>query len=345
MKIEIWHRLALLESVDYVRRQYKIHHSRSIGTDYALEITAPVRQSREFFESALNADPSIRLLLQYYGVLSLSRSLILLATRGRREATLAQAHGLIPRNWNDIISRNDGKLTELMVKVTTGTFSELRTATKGQSILRHNSNRPQVLFSPSKLELNDLEFNFVDLCRRDPNLSPMSERYLGYERLNCLVQEFQSSNESMILKIPTGIIGASDLDHLNRIVGCGKFSCQQNGERQLTLTISKDDIDNELAFTDKIDLAFSVVGDMFLQAKFSGAKSLSQLESMFAASYILSMISRYYPRAWLSLMNGTSKDEAYPLFLLVMDYIQVDFPRLVLEWLENGNFLPENLTR
>ncbi len=204
MKIDTWHRLALLESVEYVRKQYKIHHGRSIGVDHAVEITAPVRQSREFFGKSSNADPSIRPLLQYYGVLSLSRSLILLAMRGRREATLAQAHGLVPHDWNGVISRTSEKLTELGVKVTSGTFSELRSATKGQSILRHNSNRPGVVVSPRQLSSAGLEFNFADLCRRDPNLSPMAEQYLGYERLNCLVREFDTSKDPIILRIPVG---------------------------------------------------------------------------------------------------------------------------------------------
>ena len=91
-----WARLSIYESTDLVRDLFFRRHGRELSSGKAREIVSAVAQGREYFSAAKEAGLLVCPLLQYYGVLSLSRALILLLNRSFRETSLPQAHGLEP---------------------------------------------------------------------------------------------------------------------------------------------------------------------------------------------------------------------------------------------------------
>lgn len=81
----IWEELSVYESHDFVGKWYKIRHGRTLNAVRTREIASSFTQGREYFASAKGAATSVRPLLFYYGVLSLSRGLILLLDRTKAD--------------------------------------------------------------------------------------------------------------------------------------------------------------------------------------------------------------------------------------------------------------------
>ena len=91
-----WREISRFESYDLVRSWYQQTHQRQINAFFI--------QGREYFKSASSADMSVKPLLLYYGVLSLSRGAILLRNTGKKEESLAPSHGLKEVNWRGTMS-------------------------------------------------------------------------------------------------------------------------------------------------------------------------------------------------------------------------------------------------
>ena len=91
---EAWQQLSLYESKDLVSGFYEGYHGGDITAEKAKEIKSHLAQGREFFSSASQTCELIRPLLICYGVLSLSRGLILFLDLISREGTISNSHGL-----------------------------------------------------------------------------------------------------------------------------------------------------------------------------------------------------------------------------------------------------------
>ncbi|HED31596.1 MAG TPA: hypothetical protein ENN50_07950 [Prosthecochloris aestuarii] len=79
MNQETWLRLLSLESRDITQQWFQRIHGRELNARRAREINAAAKQSREFFRNAADSNYSVRPLLTFYGVASLSRALFDLA--------------------------------------------------------------------------------------------------------------------------------------------------------------------------------------------------------------------------------------------------------------------------
>jgi len=86
---DVWQRLALYESDDLVRRFYQERHNTKLSPAKARAIVAHFAQGRQYFFSARQADELIRPLLVYYGVLSLTRGLVLFKDVGTQSSNIA----------------------------------------------------------------------------------------------------------------------------------------------------------------------------------------------------------------------------------------------------------------
>lgn len=89
-----WNRLSLYESGDLARSLLRERHHRRPNESRSKEIAAHITQGRLYFEAAEQAATLIRPLLLYYGVLALSRAVVLFSDGSRREAALSEGHGL-----------------------------------------------------------------------------------------------------------------------------------------------------------------------------------------------------------------------------------------------------------
>lgn len=107
-----WSRLSVYESSELVHRLLRERHQRVPSKSKSVEVATQVAQGRQFFEAAADAAPLAKPLLLYYGVLALSRAIILCAESGRREAQLSKSHGLTfsDENWRNKLTGGSTQL-------------------------------------------------------------------------------------------------------------------------------------------------------------------------------------------------------------------------------------------
>ena len=84
MKNQDWHSISRFESHDLVKHWYKTTHGKEPSTAKISQINAFFIQGREYFRNAAVAEMSVKPLLLYYGVLSLSRGAILLRDTSKK---------------------------------------------------------------------------------------------------------------------------------------------------------------------------------------------------------------------------------------------------------------------
>ena len=144
MNREIWQQLLALESVDLCREWYHVIHRRKLNARRAKEINSAAKQSREYFRNSSQSNHSVRPLFTFYGVASLSRSLILLFKRDGGEEGLTGGHGLQTVNWGQHLSGDPSialkNLMELKISTCSGLFYDLIKETKNRMSFHVNSS-------------------------------------------------------------------------------------------------------------------------------------------------------------------------------------------------------------
>ncbi len=78
-KSDHWQLLFSLESRDIAAKWHLQITGRKLNARRAKEINSSAKQAREFFRNAENSNDSVRPLLTFYGVASLSRAVVLLS--------------------------------------------------------------------------------------------------------------------------------------------------------------------------------------------------------------------------------------------------------------------------
>ena len=73
MSNQEWHEISRFESYDLAKSWYQQTHQRQMNATKTRQVNAFFIQGREYFKSASSSDMSVKPLLLYYGVLSLSR--------------------------------------------------------------------------------------------------------------------------------------------------------------------------------------------------------------------------------------------------------------------------------
>ena len=112
---KIWNELLQYETRDLVERFVKKRHGKELNANRALQITSNFIQGRAYFESAEKASFTVRPFLQYYGVMALSKGLILSLDYSKTEAQLKSSHGLEVKNWKEIIKSKQYENLEISI--------------------------------------------------------------------------------------------------------------------------------------------------------------------------------------------------------------------------------------
>jgi len=133
MESDVWNSLSRFQTHDLVRREYERRHGRELSAARTWELTSCFVQAREYFASAKSAAEAVRPLLLYYGVLSVSRGMILFLKPGATEESLKPSHGLRTNNWNATFARQPPTVRGLEVVVEAGAFAELAAVTAGSA--------------------------------------------------------------------------------------------------------------------------------------------------------------------------------------------------------------------
>lgn len=341
--MDSWARLSLYESTDLVKNLFYQRHGRYPNTGKAQEIVSAIAQGREYFNAAAEAGLLVRPVLQYYGVLSLSRGLILLLSPNLRETALPQAHGLSSNGWGEQLSNKQPG--ELSIAVTKGTFLTL---------MEHTGNfeMPWVFTGPypDRLilarshpteQLVDIRFTFEDVLSRTPELREIFEKTFNKSASNYLSFLFSIHGAHTDIDIFPGIHGIPEEEILRQQLTIPidteiNYTYQHNfvhtmGHYKYRLPHPTDSSWLEcLPQFENVSATHSA-----LIVPFQNDMRISKLGRYFLLAFFLGTLSRYHPTYWLGIMQGRQNgDFIMPAIREVMNIIQENYCALIINELE-----------
>jgi hypothetical protein len=337
-----WKSLALFESSDLVRRLYRQRHKRDLTAAKAREITSSLAQGRQYFAELRSVGELARPLVLFYGVMALSRAAILFFSPTTREATLREGHGLSAINWTQTLSPGIRHVPDVQLRVSAGTFTELADATQ-------NTDRTAVYTVPIPKTVvvrtvapNPMRVGWSmtlrELLGRIPELhnvyEEVFEEYAYCRRVFVLVLldpgPFQTTIDALATRrgLPPqervrqdlGLAPAENLVQRpvhNFLGAIENWSVQQ--PRQ-----SAQDVLNLLPF-----LMNDSQGTAFVVPPIPRGSRMSKMLLLYATSFALGMLSRYYPARWVSLLAGGPGDFSFPLLAEASRVIEDVFPQVL----------------
>ncbi len=324
-----WDFLLTYQSFELVKTEYKKRHGREANTRHSREIAASFAHGRAYFLAAAASDVTVKPLLLYYGVASLSRALTLLLTRGLRENALEASHGLSVDDWRGALSEDNPDFGKLSVSVNgNGSFHALSRATKHKSLLHHNSSGVNFIL-PGVEPRSGTKYGLGDLLARIPQLH--HHQFLWRRIIaSAQIETFKSESDGTLQfrlhnRSPMTFEVASQL-------------CLQSGfsvtkhDDSFIYVVGPNSVEKMPGITDKPG-AFGIP-DMWMIQRYPDAENLSQISTLFVVAFILGMIVRYYPMQWTALVHGHFADAALPTLLTSVDHIESVFPSLAADFIK-----------
>lgn len=332
-KNDVWHKLLNYETFDLVKIAYESRHDKSKHKRnkenhiaHIREIIANFIQAREYFINAENASLTVRPLLLYYGVLGLSRGLILMLNSGLREAAMNPGHGLITRDWRGALADGLTSIADLKIGISNGTFYELLNATNNKSYLRHNCSSVNCHIT-YPIPKKDAIITFKNLAHSFPDLLREYEIWQKEKPVCFPIKSLLKNPDGTYYDIEFSRTSSSLEDNVKSI-----FSSNiENRSNNSFISASFEDI----FLTQLFDGNFGI-GDVYA-SKINDGLRLGTIPSFYCASFYLGMLSRYFPSIWVSLGRGFEGDCIYPLINKLLFLIRDRYPELILEFL-NGKY-------
>lgn len=341
--MDSWAHLSLYESTDLVKNLFNKRHGRELNSGKAQEIVSAIAQGREYFSAATNAGLLVRPVLQYYGVLALSRGLILLLSSTFRETSLPQSHGLTTSGWGEKLTQK--RPGELPVVVTSGTFLSLMEHTK-------NFEMPWVFTGPypNKLilarhypthTLTNTQITFEDVLSREPKLREIFEKTFNKNASNYLSFIFAIGPELVDVDIFPGVHGLPADDILRQQLTIpARSEITQSYQHNFVPTLgharyrlyqpSGSSCLAELPQFENTSEVYSA-----LISPLQNEIHISKIGRYFLLAFFLGTLSRYHPTYWLGIMQGRQNgDFIMPAIREIMSIIQDDFCTLIMSELE-----------
>lgn len=325
---ETWHKLLSLESFDITQKWFKQIHSRELNARRTKEINAAMKQAHEYFRNASNSSYTVRPLLTFYGVTSLSRVLILLLKTNGGEEGLTVGHGLETVGWGNIMSGDIAtglkRLSELKIRTKAGLFSDFVTYTKNRiSIHVRTAGVDWTVWYD--LPQHGDEFSVADLFSRIPDLEKDYSNISDTIRYVPVSEMSYTNDEGIQVKVSkkSSFEFKNIYQELGYTVTCDKDYYIITSD---TKTFKKE---IPLFIHSYMDKAFGLFPVLFLAEPFPNRTRYSQLSIMYMVSYILGMLVRYYPTHWISLVQGEKGDSMWPTINRAQQLVEQFYPELV----------------
>lgn len=332
MDTETWQQLLPLESTEIIKTWYHKIHSRSLNTTKANQITAAAKQAKEYFRNATHANYFVKPLLTFYGVASLSRALILLLS-GKGEEQLIPGHGLVTVDWKNVLSsdvfRALPRLGELTIKTSSGLFTHLLSHTNNVNLIHYNSSAVNWILDYDHPE-QGVEITVDDLIARIPDLasayrhvsSPGMAKYSHVNKMSYVNNKFMCE------------IHGKDNSHLLDAYDKDGYSIFRGLALQ-TLSTQSDVFNKTPPFVvhSYLDKSFIDIPRTCIAEPFAGSVRYSELCMIYMLSYTLGMLVRYYPSHWMSLTNGGTGDQWWPVVQTSQNFIEVLYPKMVAKFI------------
>ena len=325
-----WDILRDFETRDLTSRNYHARHGGELSKSKADEITSNFIQAREYFRNASTSDISVRPVLQYYGILALSRAMILYLDIHARETSLKSGHGVETDNWQAPLSDQVPRIGDLRIKLTRGTLHELLCISKNQAYFFVDATAINWRAGGDIPNLGSV-ITFKEIASVIPDISREYESaWPGESRPSVLLREFPEPQETFKWYL-AGDIAQADVEAVFPGFQCSGVTAGADAGRFI--------VEWKRTYVPLMaqDRPLTLIGGghVRLYAPFETEDIyLSPLAVCFSASYVLAMLARYYPARWTSLGHASRGDAVYPLLTRLMDWLQEAFPLMVAEFLQ-----------
>lgn len=326
-----WDTIANYESHDIVRARYKAKHAWEPNAALAREIAAPFIQARHYYASAAEADRTVKPLLLYYGVLNLSRGLVLFLTRKLRDSSLAPSHGLSVTDWQSVLAADKPDVADLRITVNgSGSFVELLRATGNRSLLRGGSSAVNHK-SDEGLVPTGTVLGFGELLAGLPDVV---EQFRHWKAPRCVPFSVQKINGTPEANITVPRWSGPHVDDKLVIDIVGPDHCDLVSMDDKNIVVRTKKGGTIAMLTDLVGTNFAGIGDLYLTPRYASGVKLGKISQLFVLSYTLSMMVRYHPAFWMDLVHQRIGDAAVPTLFRVIDCIETRYPQIVVDFLE-----------
>lgn len=213
-----------------------------------------------------------------------------------------------------------------------GSFVELVRATGSRSLLRRRSSAVNFKLGIPP-PATGADFTLGQLLSRQPALQ---EHYLRWtSETDCvpLVIDADPGSPQAYLKLQK--YGKS---HLTKVVGDRIFEgtpfqfVQEDAE--VFMYQGPHNFDDLPGLSDWPDANILSIGDLWVVGMFPSQMRLSKIAALFALSYALGMLVRYFPTQWTALVRGQIEDAALPTLAAAVELIEASFPATIVDFLE-----------
>ena len=322
-----WYALSEFETRDITSRSYQERHSLELSASKARGISSNFIQAREYFRSASAANLTVRPLLQYYGVASLSRGLTLFLEPKKSEASLKQSHGLQICDWEKDLSNGLNSIGNLRIRVTKGLFNDRIIATKNKFYFRANSS---VVNWQTGGDIPSVGSEFVidELAARIPEVSNQYTAWTGKHVPFLVLQSLKVDHTKDLIEYN---VAAKDEEKLDSVFPIDIFPSR---------SITKDGSNLQIECNRTVVSFFAQklgmldIGDVVLYRPPQSRLYFTPMVTCFILSYALGMLCRYFPTTWISIGRAEKGDAFYPIATRLMDWIQDTFPAMVVDVLK-----------
>lgn len=336
MDREVWQTLLSLESRDLTKTRFRRIHSRDLSTRRAREINAAAKQGREYFRNAGAADYSVRPLLTFYGVTSLSRALLLLLKPQGGEECLTAGHGLEALAWRDVMSGETAaglrSLPDLRVRTCAGLFSDFAKHTDNRVAIHINSSGVDWRLNYDVPDVG-LEVSVSDLFSRLPDLrqdySDIANT-LRYSHVSALTYTNDAGFSMTVL--------AETFSSFQSVYEALGYNVRRK-DKSLVVECSTETLDKggpPLFVHGYLHKRFGAIPQLFVVEPFAERTRYSQLCITYVVSFLLGMLARYYPTHWIALVQGHRGDRLWPTISQAQRVVEESFPELVAEMVKDA---------
>ena len=333
MHSDAWNMLFELESQDLVKKRFQRIHGRALNSRRANEITSSSIQAREFFYNARQASYSVKPLLLFYGVASLSRALALLLSESGEEA-LKQGHGLETVQWRSLLGTNVAQglshIGQLRIKTCNGFFRDVLSSTENCTYLHIRSSAVGWSLRYD-LPKEEIEITLLDILERLPDLEHEYTTWVDCSPLFFYIDEINMSQEKNEISLR---ITDRYSRNIHSIFPNWGIELIDGTTAHMTAPINLLENKPPIFINSYINRSFGTIPNFFLTPPF-GDICLSQIAISYALSFFTGMLCRYFPTHWVGLIRGAQGDAVWPTIHKSLLYIEVAFPELVWEFIES----------
>jgi hypothetical protein len=295
-------------------------------------------QGREYFRNAAAAAETVRPLLLYYGVTSLSVGIILFLNREARESTIPPQHGLQQQDWREKFTPGND-LLQLEVTKTSGIFDVLYRATENRLLMQVSAPDGGLSLGnvrPPLGESSEDTYTLDDVLSRIPELHDLYFQ-ITQKRPNFILGEVMGDTSgATTIRFSSDPVGGitSEAELRSRfqlpddlILGTGFDDSFPGPHFWMTLPPHEDGgWSRRCPQVEQTDL-LGLTGKLITPWPNGGY--VSPLLRGFLASFFLGILVRYFPSCWMALIRNEKGDVVVPLLRATMDYVEKEFPQLV----------------